>query len=151
MDCSTPGFSVLHYLLESCPLSWWCHPTTSSSVVPFFSCPQSFPASGSFPVESALHVRWPKYWSFSFSISPSDEYSGLISFRISWFDPLAVQGTQESSLAPQLESISSSVLSLLYGPVLTSIHDCGKIIPLIIWIFVSKVMSLLLGCCLALS
>ena len=111
--------------------------------MPFFSCPQSFPASGSFPVESALHVRWPKYWSFSFSISPSDEYSGLISFRISWFDPLAVQGTQESSLAPQLESISSSVLSLLYGPVLTSIHDCGKIIPLIIWIFVSKVMSLL--------
>ena len=151
MDCSKPGFPVLHYLLELCPLSWWCHPTTSSSVVPFFSCPQSFPASESFPVESALHVRWPKYWSFSFSIRPSNEYSGLISFRISWFDPLAVQGTQESSLAPQLESISSSALSLLYGPVLTSVHDCGKIIPLIIWIFVSKVMSLLLGCCLALS
>ena len=70
------------------------------------------------------YVRWPKYWSFS--ISPSNEYSGLISFRIDWFDPLAVQGTLESSPAPQLESISSSVLSLLYGPVLTSIHDYWK-------------------------
>ena len=126
MDCSTPGFPVLHYLLELCPLSWWCHPTTSSSLVPFFSCPQSLPASGSFPTESALCVRWPKYWSFSFSISPSNEYSGLISFRVDWFDPLAVQGTLESSPAPQLVSISSSVLSLLYGPVLTSIHDYWK-------------------------
>ena len=73
---------------NSCPLSQWCHPTISSSVAPFSSCPPSFPAS-----ESALHIRWPKYWSFSFSISPSNEYSGLISFRIDWFDLLAVQGT----------------------------------------------------------
>ena len=56
---------------NSCPLSQWCHPTLSSSVIPFSSCPQSFPASGSFSNESALHIRWPKYWSFSFNISPS--------------------------------------------------------------------------------
>ena len=69
------------------------HPTISSSVIPFSSCLQSFPASGSFSSESVLCIRWPKYWSFSFSISPSNEYSGLISFRIDWFDLLAVQGT----------------------------------------------------------
>ena len=63
---------------SSCPLSRWCHPTISSSVVPFSSCPQSFPASGSFPM-SQLFIRWPKYWSFSFNISPSSEHPGLIS------------------------------------------------------------------------
>ena len=62
---------------NSCPLRWWCHPTNSSSVITFSSCLQSFPAS-----ESALHIRWPKYWSFSLIISPSTEYSELISFRI---------------------------------------------------------------------
>ena len=77
---------------NSCPLSRWCHPIISSSVIPFFSCLQSFPALGS-SNESTLHIRWPRYWSFSFSISPSNEYSGLISFRINWFDCLAVQGT----------------------------------------------------------
>ena len=76
MDCSMPGFSVLHCLSNSCPLSWWCHPTISSSVGPFSSCLHSFPASRSFSSESALHVRWPKYGTFSFSISPSNEYSG---------------------------------------------------------------------------
>ena len=69
-----------------------------------------------FPNESALCIKWPKYWSFS--ISPSNEYSGLTSFRIDWFDFLAVQDSQESSPAPQFESISSSVLSLLYSPTL---------------------------------
>ena len=82
---------------NSCPVSWWCHPTTSSSVVPFSSHLQPFPASGSFP-KSVLHIRWPKYWSFTFSISPSNEYSELISFRMDWFDPLAVQGTLKSPL-----------------------------------------------------
>ena len=66
--------------------------TISSSVSLFSSCLQSFPASGSFP-EVALHIRWPKYWNFSFSITPSNKCSGLISFRIDWFDLLAVQGT----------------------------------------------------------
>jgi len=78
---------------NSCPLSQWCHPTISFSVNPFSSCPQPFPASLVFSSESALLIRWPKYWSFSFRISPSHEYSGLISFRIDWFDLSAVQGT----------------------------------------------------------
>ena len=78
---------------NSCPSSWWCHLTISSSVVPFSSCPESLPASGSFSNESALCIRCPKYWSFSFSISPSNEHSGLISFRMDWLDLLAVWGT----------------------------------------------------------
>ena len=77
--------------LNSCPLSQRSHPTASSSAVPFSMCRQSFPASGSLPMkdfssEPAVHIRWPKYWSFSFSISPSNEESGLISFRVGWFD-----------------------------------------------------------------
>ena len=83
---------------NSCPLSLWCHPTISSSVAPFSSCPQSFPASGFFSNELALHITWPKYWSFSFSISLSNEYWGLISFRIDWFDLLTVQGSLKSLL-----------------------------------------------------
>ena len=81
---------------NSCPLSQWCHPTISSSVVPFSSCPQSFPASGTF-AESSLHIRWPKYWSFS--LSTSNAYSGLISFRIDWLDFLEVQGILKSLLS----------------------------------------------------
>ena len=77
---------------NSCQSSWWYHPTISSTVAPFSSYSQSFPASG------ALHIWWPKYWSFSFSISPSNEYSVLIPFRIDWFDLLAVQGTLKSLL-----------------------------------------------------
>ena len=73
-----------------CPLSRWCHPTIASSVIPF-SCLQSCPASGFFSKESVLRIRWPKYWIFSFNISPSNEYSGLISFKIDWFDLLTVQ------------------------------------------------------------
>ena len=79
-----------------------------------------FPSFRVFSNESVLHIRWPKYWSFSFGISPSSEYSGLISFRIDCFDFLAVQETQESSPTPQFKSINSLVLSILYGPVLTS-------------------------------
>ena len=82
--CPSPTPGVY---LNSCPLTQWCHPIISSSVVPFSSRPQSFPASG-FSNELALCIRWPKYWSFSFSISPSKEYSGLISFRIDWLDLL---------------------------------------------------------------
>ena len=80
---------------NSCPSNWWCHPTISSSVIPFSSCLQSFPASV-FSNESVLCIRWPKYQSFS--ISPSNEYSGLISFRMDWLDFLAVQGTLKSLL-----------------------------------------------------
>ena len=84
-----------------------------------------------FSNESALHLRWPQYWSFSLSISLSNEYSGLISFWIDWMDLLAVQGTPKSSKAsilqaPQFKSINSSVLSFLHSPTLTSIHDHWK-------------------------
>ena len=90
------SFTVSRVCSDSCPLSQWCHPAVSSSVVPFSSHLLSFPASGSFPMKSALCIRWPKYWNFS--ISPSKEYSGLISFRADWFDLLAVQGTLKSLL-----------------------------------------------------
>ena len=87
---------------------------------PLFLLPSIFPSIRVFSKESVLHIRRPKYWSFSFIISPSNEYSGLISFRIDWFDLLVVQGTLQS---PQFKSINSSALNLLYGPSLTSIHD----------------------------
>src|SRR5574337_1212429 len=79
-----------------------------------------------FSNESTLRMRWPKYWSFSFSIIPSKEIPGLISFRMDWLDLLAVQGTQESSPTPQFKSINSLALSLLHSPTLTSIHDHRK-------------------------
>ena len=78
---------------DSRPLSQWCHPTISCSVLPFSSCLQSLPASRSFSKEWVLRIRWPKYWSFSFKFSLSNEHSGLISFRMNWLDLLAVQGT----------------------------------------------------------
>ena len=123
MDCSTPGFPDLHQLLEPAQTHvYWvgntiqpAHPLSSP-----FSLPSVFPSIRVFSKESVLCIRWPKYWSFSFS--PSNEYSVLISSRIDWFDLLAVQWTQESSPTPQFKSINSSVLSFLYGPVLTSIH-----------------------------
>ena len=86
--------------------------------------PSSFPSMRVFSNESALLIRWPKYRSFSFSISPSNEYSGQISFRINWFDLLVVlRDNQEYSPAPQFKSINSLVLSILYSPTLTSIHN----------------------------
>ena len=96
-----------------------------------------------FSSELALCIRWPKYQSFSFSINSSSEYSGFISFRIDWFDHLAVQGTLKSLLQHQFESISSSALILFYCPTLTSVHGYWKTIPLTIRIFVGKLMSLL--------
>ena len=91
---------------------------------PLLLLPSIFPSITVFSSESALWIRWPKYWSFSFSISPSNEHSGSISFRIDWFlSPYSPRDSQESSPTPQFKSINSSVLSLLYGPVLTSIHD----------------------------
>ena len=128
---------------NSSPLIRWCHPTISSSASPFSSCPQSFPASGSFSKESALCIRWPKYWSFSFTISPSNEYSGLISFRIDCFDLLAVQVTLKSLL--QHHNLRASILQWsaffmvqLSHPYMTT----GKTITLTIR---TKVMSLLLN------
>ena len=89
--------------------------------------PSIFPSIRVLSNESVLRIRWPKYWSFSFSISPSNEYSGLISFRMDWLDLLRVQGTLKgSSPTPQFKSINSSALSCLYSPTLTSIHDYWK-------------------------
>ena len=105
--------------------------------------PSIFSSIRVFSNESVLHIRWPKYWSFSFSISPSNEYSGMISFRMDWLDLLAVQGTQEFSPTSQFKSIISLALSFLYSPTLTSIHDFGKTKALTGRIFVGKVMSLL--------
>ena len=86
-----------------------------------------FPSIRVFSNESVLRIRWPKYWSFNFSISPSNEYSGLISFRIDWLDLLAVQGdSRESSPTPQFKSINSLVISFLYGPTLISVYDHWK-------------------------
>ena len=92
---------------NSRPSSRWCHPAISSSVVPFFSCPQSLPASV-FSNESTLHMSWPKYWSFSFSIIPSREHPGLISFRMDCLDLFEVQGTLKSLL--QHHSSKASIL-----------------------------------------
>ena len=93
---------------------------------PLLLLPSIFPSIKVFSNESVLHIRWQKYWSFSFSISPSNEYSGLISFRMDWLELLAVQGTQESSPTPQFKSINSSALSYLYSSTVTSIHDHWK-------------------------
>ena len=93
---------------------------------PLLLLPSIFPSIRVLSNESALHIRWPKYWSFSFNISPSNEHPGLISCRMDWLDLLAVQGTLKSSPTPQFKSINSSVLSFLYSPTLTSIHDHWK-------------------------
>ena len=126
---------------NSCPSSQGCHPAISSSVMPFSSCPQSLPASV-FSNESTLRMRWPKYWSFSLSISPSKEHPGLISFRMDWLDLLAVQGTHKSLL--QHHSLKASILwhsafftVQLSHPYMTT----GKTIALTRWTFVGKVMS----------
>ena len=134
----TPG---LHS--DSRPSSQWCHPAISSSVVPFSSCPQSPPASV-FSSESTLRMRWSKYWSFSFSISPSNEHPGLISFRMDWLDLCEVRGIPKSLL--QHHSSKASILRhsafftvQLSHPYMTT----GKPIALTRQTFVGKVMSLL--------
>ena len=129
---------------NSRPLSWWCYLTISSSATLFF-CLQSFPASV-FSNESTLHIRWPKYWSFSFSISPSIEFSGLISFRIDWFDLLVDQGILMSLL--QYHSSTASILrhSAFFMVQLSHAYMItGKTIALTLGTFVGKVMSLLLN------
>ena len=129
---------------NSCPSSWWCHPAISSSVVPFSSCPQSLPASGSFPISQLFASGGQRTESFSFSISPSSEHPGLISFRMDWLDLLAIQGTLKSLL--QHHSSKASVFrhpafftAQLSHPYMTT----GKTIALTIRTFVGKVMSLL--------
>ena len=120
---------VLHCLLEFAQTHVSKLVTLSNHLIlfrPLLLLPSIFPSIMVFSSESALHIRWPKYWSFSFSSSPSNEYSGLISFRMDWFDLYAVQRSLKSSPASQFKSFSSSALSLLYGTTLTSLHDYWK-------------------------
>ena len=133
---------------NSGPLSKWCQPTISSSVALFSSCPQSFLVSGFFH-ELALHTRWSKYWSLSFSISPSNEYSGLISFRLDWFD-LALQETlkrvQEGASLLWHHNLKESILwcsAFFIVQLSHSNRTTGKTMALTIQTFVGKVLSLL--------
>ena len=157
MDHSTPGLPVHHQLLESTQthVDWAgdaiqpSHPLPSNHLIlchPLLLLPSIFPSIRVFSNESALHIRWPKYWSFNFSISPCSEHPGLISFKMDWLDLLAVQGTLKSLL--QHHSSKSSILRpsafftvQLSHPYMTT----GKTIPLTRWTFVGKVISLLLN------
>ena len=112
---------------NSCPSSRWCHPAISSSVIPFSSRPPIPPSIRIFSNESTLRIRWPKYWSFSLNISPSNEHSGLISFRMDWLDLLAVQGTLKSLF--QHHSSKASILrcsAFFRVPTFTFIHGHWK-------------------------
>ena len=147
MDCSTPGFPVHHRLLDLLKLN------SIKSVMPtyhFILChpllllPSVLPSIRVFSNESVLHIRWPKYWRFSFSISPSNEYSGLISFGMDWLDLLSVQGTLKSLL--QHHSSKASILwRSAFFTVQHTYMTTGKAIALTRWNFVGKVMSLLLN------
>ena len=139
MDCSMPGFPVYHQL----PKLAQTHVHRAGDAIqpshPLLLLPSIFPSIRVFSNESVLHIRWPKYWSFSFSISPSNKYSGLISFRKDWLDLLAVQGTLKSLL--QHHSSTASILQhsaffivQLSHPYMTS----GKIITLTRWTFVDN-------------
>ena len=146
MDCSMPSFPIHHQLpgtyWNSCPLSKWCHKSISSSVIPFSSHIQSFPASGSSPMGQLFTSGW-QYWSFSFSISPSKEYSRQISFRIDRLDLLAVQGTLKSLL--QHYSSKASVLWHSTFSIVQLSHlymTTGKTIVLTRWAFIGKEMFL---------
>ena len=129
MDCSTPGFPVHHQLQEftQTHVIELVMPSNHLILCRFLLLPPSiFPSIRVFSNESVLHISWPQYWSFSFNISPSNEYSGLISFRMDWMDLLAVQGTLKSLL--QYHSSKASILwhSAFFTVQLTSIHDYWK-------------------------
>ena len=147
MNCSTPGLLVHHQLLEFTQLMSIESVMPSNHLIlyrPLLLLPSVFPNIRVFSNESALCIRWPKDWSFSFNISPSNEHPGLISFRMGWLDLLAVQGTLKSLL--QHHSWKASILQhsaffivQLSHPYMTT----GKTIDLTRWTFVNKVMSLL--------
>ena len=129
MDCSMPGFLVLHYVwrFAQTHVHWVDDAIKPSHSLSSLYFPQSiFPSIKVFSNESALCIRWPNYWSFSFSISPSKEYLGLISFRMDWFNLLAVQGTLKSLLQHHSSKPSILQCSAFYSPTLTSIHDYWK-------------------------
>ena len=147
MDCSTPGFPVCHQFPEFVQLKPIKSVMPSNHLIlchPLLLLPPIFPSIWVFSKESILRIRWPKIWNFSFSISPSNEYPGLISFRMGWLDLLAVQGTlksllqHHSSKAPILWHSAFFIVQLSH-PYMTT----EKTIPLTRWTFVGKVMSLL--------
>ena len=147
MDCSTPGFPILHYLPELAQTHvHWVDDAIQPSYLlsPLLLLLSSFPSIRVFSSESALHIRWPKCWSFSFNISPSNEHPGLISFRMDWLDLLSVQGTLKSLLQHHSSKASILLCSAFFivqlsHPYMTS----GKTIALTRRTFVGKVMSLL--------
>ena len=153
MDCSTSSFPVLHCLPKLARTHVHLGDDGYNHLILYHSLlllPSVFPSIRVFSNESALHIRWPKHWCFS--ISPSKEQSGLISFRIDWFDLLAVQGTFKSYLQSHISKAtilwcSAFFMVQLSHPYVTT----GKTIALTIWTFVSKVMSLLFNTCLSQS
>ena len=149
MDCSTPGPPVHHQRPEFAQIH--VHQVSESVMPsnhlilcrPLLLLPSIFPRLRVFSNVSAPRIRWPKYWSFSFSLSSSNEYSRLISFMIDVGSPCSPRDSKESSPTPQFKSINSLALSFLYGPTLTSYMTTGKTIALTRWTFVGRVMSLL--------
>ena len=136
---------------NSCPSSWWCHPAISSSVVPLLLLPPIPPSIRVFSNQSTLRMRWPKYWSFSFSISPSNEHPGLISFRMEWLDLFAIQRTlkslQHHSSKASIFQRSALFTVQLSHPYMTT----GKTIALTRWTFVGKQCLCFLICYLGWS
>ena len=147
MDCSKPGFRVHHQLLELPQTHVQKSMMPTNQLIfchPLLLLPTIFPGIRVFSNESVLRIRWPKYWSFSFSISPSNEYPGLISFRMDWLDLLEVQGTLKSLL--QHHSSKASILwhSIFFMVQLSHpFRTPGKTIALTRWTFIGKVMFLL--------
>ena len=146
VDCSKWGFPVLHYLPEYAQLMFTESVMPSNHLIlhhPLLFMPSIFPSIRIFSNKLAHCLRWPKYLNFSFSISPSNKYSGLISFRIDWFDLLAVQGTLKSLLHHSLKAsiiwFSAFFMILLSHSYMTT----GKTITLTTWTFVSKMITLL--------
>ena len=149
MDCSTPDLPVHHKLRTLLKLMSVVLVMPSNHLIlcrPLLLPPSIFPSIRGFSNKSVLHIRWPKYWSFSFTISPSNEYSGLISFRVDWLDLLAVQGTLKSLLQHHSSKASIFWHSAFFMVQLSHPYTTtGKTIALTRWTFVSKVMSLLLN------
>ena len=139
MNCSTPGFPVLHCLREVAQthVHWSVMPSNQLILCcSFLLLPSIFPCIRVFSNELALCIRWPKYWNFNFSIFFSNEYSELTSFRTDWFDLLAVQGTLKSLSHHSSKALILQPLAFfMYDPSLTSIHTTGKTIALTIWTF----------------
>ena len=143
--CQTSlSFTIFWSLLKLMSIEWMMSSNHFILCCPLLLMPSIFSTISVFSNESALHIRWPMYWSFSFSISPSNKHSGSISFRIDWYDLLAVQGTLKSLL--QHHSLKASILCCSAFFMVQPSHPymtTGKTLALTIWTFVSKVMSLL--------